>query len=333
MSSVSCVNHPIWAWEASPGDAPIAYAGLLMIIGNLHRSQQRFKDALEVFEKAQNAFESSGATATTDYLQLLSQLAGFHYEQVGFFEGGWPFCLMMIFWKCWEHVPYICTMWILTVWIPSFSNRFFPGWQGNLNFALKKYSNAQAAYEAWTSQIADLWQKPFQSRSNSSSHFRRSGDLDTGMGTLKKTNILQGKHAETRWDGCLSDCPVAGGWLHRNRRLRSCLARPWKPFPFVFPIRAGHEILTNHLKAKLPFSSFPAPKFFAHVIWIPHFFHSGLGAVYTKLGWSEEAMSKMIEAQEAFQVGLGMAEMRDAGNMLNISQYVHLLYNCILNCV
>lgn len=44
-------------------------------------------------------------------------------------------------------------------------------------------------------------------------------------------------------------------------------------------------------------------------------------------------MSKMIEAQEAFQVGLGMAEMRDAGNMLNISQYVHLLYNYILNCV
>lgn len=87
MSSVSCVNHPIWAWEASPQDAPIAYAGLLMIIGNLHRSQQRFKDALEVFEKAQNAFESSGATATTDYLQLLSQLAGFHYEQVGFMKG------------------------------------------------------------------------------------------------------------------------------------------------------------------------------------------------------------------------------------------------------
>ena len=29
-------------------------------------------------------------------------------------------------------------------------------------------------------------------------------------------------------------------------------------------------------------------------------------------------MSKMIEAQEAFQVGLGMAEMRDAENMLNM---------------
>lgn len=334
MSSVSCVNHPIWAWEASPGDAPIAYAGLLMIIGNLHRSQQRFKDALEVFEKAQNAFESSGATATTDYLQLLSQLAGFHYEQVGFFEGGWPFCLMMIFWKCWEHVPDVCTMWILTVWIPSFSNRFFPGWQGNLNFALKKYSNAQAAYEAWTSQIADLWQKPFQSRSNSSSHLRKSGDLDKGMGTLKKTNISQGKHVfhKMRW----MSVRLSGGRRlvaqKQKATLVSCKALEAVSI-CVSDSRGSWNFNKSFEVAKLPFSSFPAPKFFAHLIWIPHFFHSGLGAVYTKLGWSEEAMSKMIEAQEAFQVGLGMAEMRDEGNMHNISQYVHLLYNYILNCV
>ncbi len=55
------------------------------------------------------------------------------------------------------------------LWIPSFCDRLFPRWQGNLNFALKKYSGSQAAYEAWTSEIADLFgQKPFQSRSNSS---------------------------------------------------------------------------------------------------------------------------------------------------------------------
>ena len=62
-------------------DAAIAYAGLLMIIGNVHRSQLRFKEALELFDEAQKAFEAAGATATTDYLQLLSQLAVFHYEQ------------------------------------------------------------------------------------------------------------------------------------------------------------------------------------------------------------------------------------------------------------
>lgn len=67
-------------------------------------------------------------------------------------------------------------------------------------------------------------------------------------GHWRKPIFYRGNMFSTRWDGCLSDCPVAGGWLHRNRRLRSCLARPWKPFPFVFPIRAGHEILTNHLR-------------------------------------------------------------------------------------
>ena len=250
------------------------------------------------------------------------------------YEGGWPFCFMMIFWKCWEHVPDVCTMWIPTVWIPSFSNRFFPWWQGNLNFALKKYSNAQAAYEAWTSQIADLWQKPFQSRSNSSSHFRKSGDLDKGMGTLKKTNILQGKHVfhKMRW----MSVRLSGGRRlvaqKQKATLVSCKALEAVSI-CVSDSRGSWNFNKSFEVAKLPFSSFPAPKFFAHLIWIPHFFHSGLGAVYTKLGWSEEAMSKMIEAQEAFQVGLGMAEMRDEGNMHNISQYVHLLYNYILNCV
>jgi hypothetical protein len=52
-----------------------------MIVGNVHRSQQRFKDTLEFFDQAQTVFESAGATATTDYLHLLYQIAAFHYEQ------------------------------------------------------------------------------------------------------------------------------------------------------------------------------------------------------------------------------------------------------------
>ena len=68
-------------WKACQEDAPIAYAGLLMIVGNVHRSQQRFKDTLDLFGQAQTVFEAAGATATTDYLQLLYQIAALHYEQ------------------------------------------------------------------------------------------------------------------------------------------------------------------------------------------------------------------------------------------------------------
>ena len=37
----------------------------------------------------------------------------------------------------------------------------------------------------------------------------------------------------------------------------------------------------------------------------PHGYQAtrGLSAVYTKLGWCEEAMAKMMEAQETFQAG------------------------------
>ncbi len=125
----------------------------------------------------------------------------------------------------------------------------------------------------------------------------------------------------------------AGRWLHRNRRLCSCVARPWKPFAFA--IRRSRSWKSFQPKLPKQFSSSQDL-----LIWFADFWsisillrkifdstssHWGLGAVYTKLGWSEEAMIKMIEAQEAFQVGLGMVSMyqrwgtRDAENMLNMN--------------
>ena len=81
-------------------EAPMGYAGLLMMMGGLHRSHEDSKAARDCFEKAQGVFESAGGTMTTEYLGLLAQMASCAYEQ------------------------------------------------GNYTAALKKYTEAQTAYQA-----------------------------------------------------------------------------------------------------------------------------------------------------------------------------------------
>lgn len=248
MSSVSCVNHPIWAWEASPQDAPIAYAGLLMIIGNLHRSQQRFKDALEVFEKAQNAFESSGATATTDYLQLLSQLAGFHYEQVGFMKGDDLFVSWWYFGNVGNMSQMFAQCGFLLYGFLRFPTDSSLDDRGISTLRWRNIPMRKPHMRPGRPKLLTCGRNRFKVGPTLRHISVNRVTLTRVWGHWRKPIFYRGNMFSTRWDGCLSDCPVAGGWLHRNRRLRSCLARPWKPFPFVFPIRAGHEILTNHLR-------------------------------------------------------------------------------------